>query len=109
MDEEEIRKCVEAAGAAGLPTPVRLTVRYHPDLWNITGVSEEPMLMGGSGTFLYVLQNILAAHPEIEKKYPPGALAIFLNDSIPKPHSPLFDGDLIRLAPKDSFLPPRSA
>ncbi len=86
---EEMRKM------PGVPTPMRLTIRYDDALQRITGKAEEMMWMGEGGTFLFLLQSVFESHPEIEKQYPPGALKLTINGLPPKPHSPLFDGDIV--------------
>lgn len=83
---------------ANMPKPIRLSVCYDSGLQKITGCAEEPVYMGEGSSFVYLLQNIFMAHPEIEKQYPPGALKLLINNTLPKPYSPLFDGDIVSIS-----------
>ena len=51
--------------------------------------------MGEGGVFVYLLQNVFMAYPEMEQRYPPGTIGFTINGIPPKPHSPLFDGDTV--------------
>ena len=82
-------------GIPDMPAPMRLTIRYDEALQKITRVAEEPVFMGEGATFVYLLQNIFIEHPEIEKRYPPGALGFSINGFPPKSYSPVFDGDVV--------------
>ena len=94
-DEEMQRMLAEMGKYAEMPKAIRVTVRYDSALQKITGRAEDPMLMGEGSTFLYLLQNVLMAYPEIEEKYPPGALGFLIHETPPKTYSPLFDGDIV--------------
>lgn len=96
MDETEMKRMIEEMSKMpGMPKPMHLTVRYDDALQEITRVAEEPMWMGEGGTFVYLLQNVFMAHPDIEKRYPPGSLRLMINGTFPKTYSPLFDSDIV--------------
>ncbi len=100
MNEDEIKKIIEEMGKRDdMPQCIRINVRYDKTLQKITNTESEPILMSEWSTVTYLLQNIFMAYPEIEEKYPPGALSILINDVPPKvPTSPLFDGDTVDLS-----------
>ncbi len=97
MNEYEMKKMIEkmAREHPEMPRAMRLTVRYDETLQKITCCAEEPVFMGEGGVFVYLLQNVFMAHPELEKQYPPGTIALAINGSQPKPHSQLIDWDFI--------------
>jgi len=97
MSEEEMQRMIEemAKEHPEMPRALRLTLRYDKTLQRITGRAEEPMFMGEGGVFVYLLQNVFMAYPEMERRYPPGTIGFTINGTPPKPHSPLFDGDTV--------------
>ena|SRR3989338_6013 len=97
MSEEEMQKMIKemAKEHPEMPRALRLTLRYDATLQKITGRAEEPMFMGEGGAFVYLLQNVFMAYPEMERRYPPGTIGFTINGPPPKPHSPLFEGDII--------------
>ena len=96
MSGDEMHKMLEElAKTPGAPRPMHLTLQYDSALERITGCAEEPMFMGEGGTFLYLLQSVFAAYPEMERRYPPGTIGFTINGIPPRVHSPLFDGDII--------------
>jgi len=90
-------KFVEQMKQSGgdMPTPINIEVRYDETLQKMTGTASEPVTMSEGATFAYLMQNIFMAHPDIPEKYPPGTLGMDINGHPPRPHSPLFDGDVV--------------
>ena len=78
-----------------MPQSIRLTVRYDGVLQKITGRAEDTVYMSEGSVFAYLLQNVFMEHPDIEKRYPPGVLSMFLNGAPPKTYIPLCDGDIV--------------
>ena len=74
---------------------MQITVRYDEILQEITGVAEEPVVMGGGTTFPFILHSIFSSYPEIMERYPPGTIGIFLNDAPPEASTILLDGDVV--------------
>src|SRR3989344_9412236 len=76
MTEDEMRRMIEkmAKEHPEMPRALRLTLRYDAALQKITGRAEEPMFMGEGGAFVYLLQNVFMAYPEMERRYPPGTI-----------------------------------
>ncbi len=96
MDKNDVNKMLEKmANNSGMPKPMSVEVWYDKKLQSITGTEFEPVIMGEGSSFLYLLQNIFMVHPQLEKKYPPGALGLTINGVPPRQHSVLFDGDKI--------------
>ena len=94
-----MRKAVEEMlETSGMPRAIHIVARYDKELQNITGKAEHPVYMSEGSTFVYLLQNIFIEYPEIEEKYPPGVLAFAINDRMPKPHTPLLDGDIVEFS-----------
>ena len=88
----------EFAKIAGVPKSIKLRVYYDEALQRITKTKYDPIIMSEGALFVYLLQNVFVEHPEIEKKYPPGKLGFIINDiTLPKPHTPLFNGDVIKM------------
>jgi len=85
----------EMGKMANMPKVVKIEVFYDAKLQEITEVKSEPVIMSEGSTFMYLLQNVFMAHPEIGRIYPPGALGLAVNGYPPKTYSPLFDGDKV--------------
>ena len=54
--------------------------------------------MSEFSTIEFLLMSVLDVYPQIATRYPPGALAIRINNAMPEPSAMLFDDDVIALA-----------
>jgi len=75
--------------------PITIKIRYDEELRKITGTAECRAIVNVGATFGLVLMSVLAEHPKIAERYPPGMLAFTLNGTRPEVHSLLSDGDTI--------------
>lgn len=100
MNEEEMDKfAAELAKISDGLKPIKLRVYYDEMIRRITKKEYDPVILNEGALFAYLLQNIFVEHPEIEKHYLPGQLGFIINDTIlPKPHTPLFNGDVIKVS-----------
>lgn len=81
-----------------IPKSCKITILYDKKLSQITGCrSEEPIVSEGL-LFIMFLDFLFKTYPEIERKYPPGSLALMLNGVAPKDNAVLSNGDKIILA-----------
>ena len=98
MNEEELDAYAAAiAKIPGTPRPIKLRVYYDAALQRITGKDYDPVIMGEGATFVYLLQNIFREHSGLAHKYPPGTISFEVNGEPPKPYTPLFDGDIVKV------------
>lgn len=81
-----------------MPPPINIVVRYDATLQKITNRAEDPVVMSEGSTFAYLLQNVLMAYPQIAEQYPPGVLEFSVNSVSPKPHTVLFESDVVLFA-----------
>ena len=78
--------------------PVSIIVRYDKKLQEITGSGEVPVLISEGAKFPYLLVNIFYRYPEIERQYPPGYIALTVNDVPPTSQTVLCEGDIVALS-----------
>jgi hypothetical protein len=78
-----------------MPSPITITVKFDDALQELTAIAEHPVVMSEGSNFSFLLMSIFSEYPDIEEKYPPGALGFTINGVSPKPYSPLFDGDIV--------------
>jgi hypothetical protein len=98
-EEERDKFAEELAKIPGAPEAIKLRVYYDEALQRITKKEYNPVIMSKGSLFAYLLQNVFIEHPEIEKQYPPGKLGFIINKTtLPKPHTPLFDGDVVEIS-----------
>ena len=76
---------------------INITIKYDKELQKITGVPEEPCILGEGSTYLWLLQNIDSAHPEIFIQYPPGKIGFLVNNVPITGLSILMNGDVMEL------------
>ena len=105
MNEEEMEAMInEMSKFSNMPKPIRINVRYDKELQKITRKEGHPVIMSEGSTFVYLLMNIFMEHPNIEKRYPPGALGFSINGIPPKTYTPLFDGDKVDFSVSSSTI-----
>lgn len=103
MNEEEMDAyAAEFTKIPGMPKPIKLRVYYDAALQRITGREYDPVIMGEGSTFMYLLQDIFMEHPSMKEKYSSGTLIFEIGESPPKPHTPLFDGDIVKVCSPSS-------
>lgn len=78
--------------------PIKISIKYDSKLKQITGKDNEDAIVNSGITFVEMLFFIFSSHPEIEKNYPPGSLALTLNGLRPQEHDELKDGDVIGIS-----------
>jgi molybdopterin converting factor small subunit len=78
-----------------MPEPIKVIVRYGKELYPVTGVDEDPVVMSTGATFFFLLQSVFEEHPMLLEKYQPGELALMLNGTRPDTDTVLADGDLV--------------
>jgi hypothetical protein len=80
------------------PRPISIILRFDTTLQEITGSGEMSIFTSEGAPFLFLLGSIFDMFPEIEKKYPPGCLALTINDIPPTPQTVLYERDIVALS-----------
>lgn len=70
-------------------------VEFDPVMEVITRQAEMKVIMNENAPFIFLLHSIFISYPEIQKRYPPGKLAMALNGRPPTEYDLLQDGDRI--------------
>lgn len=70
-------------------------VEFDPVLGSIAGQTEMKIVMSEGAPFVFLLHSIFTSYPEIQRRYPPGKLAMTLNNRPPTEHELLHDGDRV--------------
>jgi hypothetical protein len=83
----------------GVSKPINVFVKFSPVMEAITGQEEMELVLSDGAPFLFLLHCIFTSFPELERRYPPGKLAISLNNHRPSEQDVLHDGDLVIVAP----------
>jgi hypothetical protein len=80
---------------SGMPKGITVHLEFDVRLQKITGNKGHDIFMSEGATFGFLLRNIFMDYPQIEKKYPPGALGFTINGTPPKTYTPIFEGDTV--------------
>ncbi len=75
------------------PRPCKIKISYDDILQKITGKKEEEAIVSEGIPFMIFLGTIFSSYPEIELKYPPGALGFTVNGQPPDDFETLENGD----------------
>lgn len=75
--------------------PINVFVKFDPVMEAITGQTEMKIIMSENAPFIFLLHSIFTSYPEIQRRYPPGKLAMALNGHPPTDYDLLQDGDRI--------------
>ncbi|MDP3800246.1 MAG: hypothetical protein Q8Q90_02370 [bacterium] len=74
---------------------INVFVRFDPVMEAITGQTEMKIIMSYNAPFIFLLHSIFTSYPEIQRRYPPGKLAMTLNGQHPTEYEFLKDGDRV--------------
>lgn len=80
-----------------IPNSIHITVEVDQMLSLITHQSSFLSTVSRGMPFIQFLFTVFKSYPEIEKKYPPGTLAMTLNGHPPIEFEILKDGDTVKL------------
>lgn len=80
-----------------IPNTIHITVEVDQMLSHITELSSFESTISEGMPFIQFLFFLFKSYPEIEKRYPPGALAMTLNGHPPTDFELLEDGDVVKL------------
>lgn len=80
------------------PDSIGLIVFYDPELQRITDKKSEKIIVSKNMPFILLLSMLFKSYPEIEQRYPPGALGFLLNNQPPSDFDTLEDGDKVSLS-----------
>jgi hypothetical protein len=86
------------------PKPATITILYDQNLAKITSKRKETAVVNEGINFLFFLQTIFEAYPEIQDQYPPGTLGLLVNGQPPNDFTTLKNGDVFQL---DAFFTPK--
>ncbi|MFY9492973.1 MAG: hypothetical protein WAP55_00590 [Minisyncoccia bacterium] len=75
--------------------PVSVFIEFDPVMEAITGQTKIKIMMSENAPFVFLLHSIFTSYPEIQKRYPPGRLAMALNGHPPTEYELLREGDKI--------------
>lgn len=75
--------------------PINVFVKFDPVMEAITGQTEMKIVTNENAPFIFLLHSIFTSYPEIQRRYPPGKLAMALNGHPPTEYELLQDGDRI--------------
>jgi len=76
----------------------KITIQYDRELSQIVGRRVEINVVSEGLPFVMFLNFFFKTYPEIERKFPPGALAFLINGVAPLNDTVLKDGDKIAFA-----------
>jgi|JI10StandDraft_1071094.scaffolds.fasta_scaffold1931377_2 hypothetical protein len=88
---------MEFSYAHDLPPGITITLQYDAGLQKITHKPKDPVRMSAHTPFGFLLETILISYPEISQKYSQGLVGFSIHGTVPKPYSPLFEGDVVSL------------
>lgn len=74
---------------------INIFVKFDPVMEAITGRTEMKIIMSENSPFIFLLHSIFTSYPEIQRRYPPGKLAMALNGHRPTEYELLQDGDRV--------------
>ncbi len=75
--------------------PINIFVKFDSVMEAITGQTEMKIIMSHDAPFIFLLHSIFTSYPEIQRRYPPGKLAMTLNGQPPGEFELLKDGDRV--------------
>lgn len=79
------------------PKPITIEVIYDAKLQHITQIASEKVVVSTNCVFIFLLKTIFDCYPVMMKKYPPGSIYMFLNNTAPSEFDILEEGDIVRL------------
>ena len=84
-------------------TPIWVDIYYDHRLQSIIGMAKDRAMVNRGCPFAFILECLFVDFPEIEQRYPPGALGFTLNRRSPDVFEKLKDGDQIHFMIFDNF------
>ena len=81
-----------------MPPHITISIQFDAELQKLTGKEGHPVFMSEGANFMFLLMSVFEEYPEIQNKYPPGAIGFTINGTPPKLYSPLFDNDVVYFA-----------
>lgn len=74
---------------------INVFVKFDLVMEAIIGQTEMKIVMSENTPFVFLLHSIFTSYPEIQRRYPPGRLAMALNGRRPTEYDLLQDGDKV--------------
>lgn len=75
--------------------PINVLITFDPVLESIIGQTEMKVVMNEGAPFVFLLHSVFTSYPELPRRYPPGTLAMSLNNRRPTEFDPLHEGDQV--------------
>jgi hypothetical protein len=80
------------------PQPISIILKFDKNLQEISGSGEISIFISEGAPFLFLLGSIFDMYPEMETNYPPGYIALTINNIPPTPQTILHKGDIVALS-----------